>query len=321
MNARILSPLLVALTTLGISISSYANRPLVPLDAHLYNYQAIDTIHSESGEIRNMNYKDLQAMNAQADLPVDNPLNRLEGVTKRQAESLLEDLWMHPVVGFANHSKYDPTGGIGFCFGRALYIHLALLHMGVDNDVIRKMWAVGPMDGGNITWGYHVTTFVRAAEPDVGWWTIDNFTGEVMSIKEWMDYMLDTSLDNKLRFYFSEAAKFGPTMGKYDPLQLGIHIPEHRDVYRNYFTDIMQFFKDGKHIGRYPLFEDRLRKMTTASVQLERGVLNESPMATASRSAAPVSPLYNTDFFESLVANTQGMPLGKGMAPSCEAMF
>ncbi len=307
----------------GTLVAQAQVRPLIQTNANLYQVHQWETQSMEADGIKQLNERDLKAMNELAKLPIDNPNNRLTGINGRQVQSLIDDLNFHPVVGYMSHHKYDPSGGIGFCFGRALYIHLLLLHLGVDNDAIKKIWAVGPMDGGSITWGFHVATFVKASEEDAeGWWVVDNFTGRTMSLSQWIAHMYATSIDGNLRFYFSDAQKFGVSMGKYDPFQLGVYLPEERDVYRNYFRDIMDFFKTKKHVGRYPELEQELQRelMAMAGPRLESGLLNEG-LFPASRSASMVkAPIFDTDYFESLVAVPEAAQFSS-QTRYCEALF
>jgi hypothetical protein len=45
----------------------------------------------------------------------------------------------HPVAGLGALAKYDPSGALGFCFGRAMAVHLSALRLGVDDVDVKKL--------------------------------------------------------------------------------------------------------------------------------------------------------------------------------------
>ncbi|MES2801791.1 MAG: protein-glutamine glutaminase family protein [Bdellovibrionota bacterium] len=135
--------------------------------------------------------------------------------------------------------KYDPSGDIGFCFGRATFIHLMLLKMGLQKNSIRKIWAMGSMNTGEMNWRYHVATMAYTKRK--GWLVLDTNHGAAVSLQEWVAAYSKMSTDGKLRFYTSDASKFGFKMGKYSRLYLGIDLNQERDYFRGYFKDMMEW--------------------------------------------------------------------------------
>lgn len=171
--------------------------------------------------------------------------DRMKAVSYDFAKRMLRTIDEHPVVAWYAMQKYDRKEvNIGYCFGRATYVHLALLKNGVDKRAIKKIWAVGPMLAGGINWAFHVATFARAE--DGQWITIDNFPGQIMTIQQWMAHMKLLSADGKLTFYITEPRKFSVSLGTYDRVQLGRDLPKHQDWYRGYFNDLLDWFKDDK---------------------------------------------------------------------------
>ncbi|MFN9069231.1 MAG: hypothetical protein ACK5V3_18555, partial [Bdellovibrionales bacterium] len=91
--------------------------------------------------------------------------SRVTGLKVREIEKLHNYSINHPIVGMSALAKYDPTNEIGFCFGRALFVHLELLRRGVSKDSIKKVFVVGDiveqLNGQEIRWQFHVATAVR----------------------------------------------------------------------------------------------------------------------------------------------------------------
>ena len=101
----------------------------------------------------------------------------------------------HPVARLDRLSQYDPSGHIGFCFGRAMTVHLIARRMGLSNDSIRKLFIIGYLDTredpqGDPEWRFHVTTLVKGEKG--AWYAVDPIMQGVMSIKEWVKYVRAT---------------------------------------------------------------------------------------------------------------------------------
>ena len=159
---------------------------------------------------------------------------------KSQLIDVLNSVKRNPVVSPAYGARYDSRKvGIGYCFGRAAYVHFALLKMGLQPQSIKKIWAVGPIDsGGEIKWDFHVATVAYSTEQ--GWLVIDNDLDEVTSVRKWTKQIKAGSADQKLRFYITDAEKFSVDLGAYSFLQMGLKLPWFEDVYGHYFVDMIQ---------------------------------------------------------------------------------
>lgn len=162
---------------------------------------------------------------------------RAEGVTYEQALKIVQMTNQNDVTGNRSHSKYDPNGIRGFCFGRALYAHLELLRHGVDAQAIKKVFIVGPMKNG-VDWQFHVTTVVRAKDKN-GWYAVDTFTGRPMLLEEWFSRFTGYSTDKKLRMYVTRPAKIGPSSWEYNTKPGGLFDP----FYNSYFKDMFEMFR------------------------------------------------------------------------------
>lgn len=167
---------------------------------------------------------------------------RLKGVSREFAASLIRTIDIHPVAGNAAMSKYNQRGTeIGYCFGRATYAHLALLHHKVHKDSIKKIWAVGPMKAGSITWQFHVGTAVYSR--DGQWIMVDNFVGRPVTVREWFAEIKQMDRDNTLRIYVSNPEKFSVALENYSRGEMGLDLEKSEDWYKHYFKDLMTWFK------------------------------------------------------------------------------
>ncbi len=165
----------------------------------------------------------------------------IQGITQKQAEQVLASIHQHPVVGPKSSRKYDTWDQmIGYCFGRAAYIHWDLLRRGVTPEKIGKIFAVGGLRqkiSNGFHWDYHMATIVRAVDD---WWVIDPLIGKIMKVDPWMTDVnqMAANSPSRLRFYFTDAIKLHPIPGAYSLERL--LIPE----YRGYFQDLFDWFRD-----------------------------------------------------------------------------
>lgn len=159
-----------------------------------------------------------------------------KSVTREEATQILRAVISHPVAGLHMLHKYDPSQSMGFCFGRAMTVHLESIHSGVSQESIRKLWAFGDLRTGSNMWRYHVTSMLRG--PGKTWWALDPIFGYVMTAEEWHKAMQAYDYDGGMKLYQTAAFKFGPSTGKYHNWQL-LH-----EGYNQYFADLIQFYKD-----------------------------------------------------------------------------
>lgn len=144
----------------------------------------------------------------------------------------------HSVIGDTASRKYDDSSqSIGFCFGRAAFVHWELLRRGVKPENIRKLFVVGGLFRNGFRWDYHVATAVRNSAG--GWLVIDSSQTEVLPVDEWFKEIFKFAIGEDFMFtrlYFTTAEKFLPLPGAYsdDVLQ--------NSIYKGYFQDLKVWF-------------------------------------------------------------------------------
>jgi hypothetical protein len=176
---------------------------------------------------------------------------RAPGITYQQGRLLISKLMQQSdSEGFSQ--KYDPESNIGFCFGRALRIHLELLRYGVNKDSIKKIFVIGPMKSPGKIWQFHVATVVKDLKSNQ-WWVLDTNLGVPVSVEDWMKHYERTRTDEikhwfrsntidrtkSLRFYITRAEKIGPSAWEYNIKTGGLF----DGFYNGYFKDMFQYFK------------------------------------------------------------------------------
>ncbi len=173
-------------------------------------------------------------------LPLHKPAEELQPMSVQQGNKWIQDISSHSVVGRGSDGKYEQPGtSIGYCFGRAAYVHLRALKEGYKKEQIKKLWVVGPMSYG-INWAFHVATAVRDGAGE--WRVIDPVVGSAVTPEVWFAKFEAMSVDKKLRLYVTNPEKFTFALGKYSRLQLGLNLSSQQDWYRGYFKDLMRSF-------------------------------------------------------------------------------
>jgi len=92
--------------------------------------------------------------------------------------------------------KYDPTGAIGFCFGRAMTAQLGARELGLSLSSLKKLFIVGALCSGCTgatdapEWRFHVTTVVKGE--DRKWYAIDPIMHESgpyrpLTVERWIE--------------------------------------------------------------------------------------------------------------------------------------
>ncbi len=166
--------------------------------------------------------------------------NKKAGVTFEEASAIHRWLRTHPMV--KNQRQYDPTGENGFCFGRATLAHLKAVNSGVEQKMVRKLWAVGALES---KWGskanHHVAVAIQATDTD-DWWVIDTAHDEPVSPREWMENFEATwghGPDKAIRLYATPAKRWGPhSADNYS--RNALIMPE---IYHGYFSDALKLIQ------------------------------------------------------------------------------
>ncbi len=131
--------------------------------------------------------------------------------TSLERQKIFELASQNPVASLEVESKYDPTGEIGFCFGRAMAVHLIARNLGVETTSIRKLFVIGKLQQYEETpWRFHVTTIVLGQ--DHRWYAIDPIMTPPLShglpqpMHEWMRVVQETwDKEHKARFYVTSS--------------------------------------------------------------------------------------------------------------------
>jgi hypothetical protein len=164
---------------------------------------------------------------------------KLSGVSEGEALALVNALRTHPIVSDTASKKYDTRfSSIGFCFGRAAYVHRELLRKGVDPSKIFKVFAIGPLVFQGKRWDFHVTTIVRNRAG--GWWAIDGLSEKPSSLEDWQNQVHSYSYEKEfpyLRFYVTDAIKFRPLPGAYSAAALD------EKIYQGFFRELENWFE------------------------------------------------------------------------------
>lgn len=150
----------------------------------------------------------------------------------------------------SERTKYEqPDTAIGYCFGRAMFVHLYALRNHLKKGQIRKVWAVGSMKTSYHDWAFHVATMVQDGATGE-WRIVDSFMKGPVSPRTWFNvFKAQNEKDRDLRIYVTPAEKFTPDLGKYSRTQLGLDLPATEDWYKHYFVDMMDTLKIRKAIG------------------------------------------------------------------------
>lgn len=234
--------LLIALS----SLTAYAQ--ITPNKINLFTQYSKDIQGKTADQIHKANLSNYQKfLKLDVDKYVD--YEKAKFLKASYAQETINLVTRNPVVSSYYSKKYDPQNlGIGFCFGRAMFIHLELVQRGFDRDSIKKAYVVGPMqtpDGAS--WGWHVTTIAQTkdARGNKKWFALDPITG-LTDVEGWYSTMRNQfSKDKKLKLYIAESTRFGTT-GVYDENMLA------DKFYNNYFIDMRKWFdNESRNTNRY----------------------------------------------------------------------
>lgn len=156
----------------------------------------------------------------------------------------------HPVLREDLRGEADlPQLPMGYCFGRAAYLHLELLRRQVPGIQIAKLFALGHFLVRGQNWDFHVATLTLAKqslsknEPEAlkfHWQVLDpSLSSHPLSPEKWMEQVQSLAAPRerfRVRFYFSDPIKFHPLYGAYQPNDL------FSQDFGSYFRDLAKWF-------------------------------------------------------------------------------
>ena len=139
-------------------------------------------------------------------------------LTADERADLLERVASNPIAALAKEHEYDPSGDIGFCFGRAMPAHLTARKLGLKEGGIRKLFVIGDLRSGDTPeWRFHVTTLVIGE--DNHWYAIDPIMnapigpGTPMKPQDWIATVQSVwDKTQKAHFYIVERNSIMPNM-------------------------------------------------------------------------------------------------------------
>ncbi|MBI5630858.1 MAG: hypothetical protein HY921_08245 [Elusimicrobia bacterium] len=110
-------------------------------------------------------------------------------VSLEEIRSIWEATYLHPVAGLDDPRKleyYDPSGGVGFCYGRAACAVLeGTSRARLALSSMAKLFVVGDLrQGDDPEWRFHVTTLARG--PSAQWHAVDPIMPVPMRAEDWM---------------------------------------------------------------------------------------------------------------------------------------
>ena len=132
------------------------------------------------------------------------------------ATQILDKVRANPIANVDAVTNYERGSDIGFCFGRALYVHHLLLKAGVKQEDLAKIFNVGQLMVQGQMWNFHVAMMVRDSKK--GFLVVDPLAGKPLDYQSWIklnaDYEVKRAL-SRARFYVTDPRKFMVGPGAY----------------------------------------------------------------------------------------------------------
>ncbi len=160
------------------------------------------------------------------------------GVGQKVISEVHSALALHPIAGKGGEAKYDLSQKVGFCFGRAAYVHLELSKRGVPQGDMLKLFVFGKLLHSGQIWKFHVATGVLGSGPAGAarkWWVIDSLFDRPLKLEEWMKRVTAFSVlkaHPDTRVYATDPRKFQPISGEYTSESMG------NPAFQGYFEDL-----------------------------------------------------------------------------------
>ncbi|MGZ3684996.1 MAG: hypothetical protein ACXVCI_14140, partial [Bdellovibrionota bacterium] len=165
--------------------------------------------------------------------------SRKAGLADSELRALYDKVANNPVSALCHYEKYDPQNrGIGYCFGRAMTVHLEALIGGLQKEDIKKIWSVGNLKNEGTSWRYHVSTIVRGKDGE--WYAIDPIMDKPMKVGDWRKQM-QTYGDDSMRIFVTDPQRAAPSSrAVYNNAR---NLPANGDVKR-FHNDLMDYFRE-----------------------------------------------------------------------------
>ncbi len=147
-------------------------------------------IHSTHGQMHLQEMHDKQIhQNEVVQNIYDQITQAKEGLSSEEIQLLFHKTFNNSVAQLSSVKNYDPTGMIGFCFGRAMTAHLLARRLGLQIESVKKLFIIGDLRSNPLKpeWRFHVTTIIR--DQNGSWHTIDPIMYRHLTIREWVETM------------------------------------------------------------------------------------------------------------------------------------
>lgn len=216
--------------------------PSLQLDLFRYGQDLSAAGHDRSEVILEANRTALALLKTMK--PNDKNSTRRSFLELDEVYDLFRDLNTNPLINGDLQDLYDPESKTGFCFGRATWVWLNAIRMGLTKEAIKKVFLIGPMNSYGRDWQFHVATAVRVRKKgfffdSYEWFVIDNNFSGPRSVKFFYEHYLQDSTDKKLRLFISDPQRLGAsnTM-KFGPVHF--RNPKNDVEYNAYFKDMLK---------------------------------------------------------------------------------
>ncbi|SMF79912.1 hypothetical protein [Pseudobacteriovorax antillogorgiicola] len=118
----------------------------------------------------------------------------------------------HPIASPHRVSSFDRGNEIGFCFLRAFLVHHYLRGLGVSQDHIVKVFAVGDLYYATQHWNFHVAVMIPTVE--LGFLVIDPIHEHPLPLRAWIRSTRSLGIKHpidRVRFFLSSPKRFLPS--------------------------------------------------------------------------------------------------------------
>ncbi len=162
-------------------------------------------------------------------------------IIQDQARTILAEV--HQTPSHRSQHKYQIRGCNGYCFGRAVIAHIEALRRELHPESIKKLWAIGSMQGNN---AFHVTTLAPAkGARGIKWWSLDANSSQPTDVNQWMSQLAQMSTDQRLMFFVTDGYRFSPHADVYYNEWDLFGTSSKQDYYAGYFLDYFRYIKQG----------------------------------------------------------------------------
>ncbi|MCX6124263.1 MAG: hypothetical protein NTV34_05870 [Proteobacteria bacterium] len=195
---------------------------------------------TQRNEVNQFYFDRISKLNADTMIAANKPLESNQKTVSKDSgySKVIQEVFRfvkdHPLDQAVEVDKIDPSGQIGFCFGRALFLHYLLLKRGVNQNHIAKIFLLGSLFYEQRMWNFHVVVVVK--DKILGAVVLDPLQAKPMELPEWQKEALKMDIKQRFpraRFYVTDPRKFLTENGKYDLNQI------YNPLLKTYFSKLL----------------------------------------------------------------------------------